>query len=216
MSNTTNIYSKYDWEYTEQGKKTTVTTDDGIPVVINIVPDYDFGFDFLMENYEFLVQQDFHSLEDDMTNLDAVDRLLEQGYITENEHMQAYAGGWHKISPYHGDPIMFDLWKSAEAFRKECNPNATFNEALQVVLDSIDRIEGWLNEEWHFVCVSGYVAVLDNNYDNTEFVGGYESYLFETGKDAKYGDEIIDEFVSERAFEYKTRGNWRQGLLDIA
>ena len=215
MSNRTNIYSKYDWELTENGKTTTVMSEEGIPVVINIVSDYDFGYEYLMESYEFLVQQDFYSDYDDMTNLDSVDELLENGEITDEEHMQAYAGGWHKIKPYRGDPIMFDLWESARAFIKECNPNATFNEALEVVMDSMERIQGWLDDEWHFVCLSGYVKGLEPNFGNTEFVGGYESYLFETGKDAKYGDEIIDEFVSERAHEYKTRGNWRQGLLDI-
>lgn len=210
-----NLQSKYEWEWdNDYTSRTTTVVTDGIPVIIKLIHEDDpnFGLDYVMESYEYIKYEENYYL--DMTDLDDVDDALKHGDISDAQHMQAHAGGYYKISlGRHTKPWLVDIWASVRDYQRDINPDMPFNKAFTEIMETIDLIEGFLHGDWHFMYISGYVKGRED--DTTDLMGGYESYLFEAGENAKYGDRIIEDFATERVFEYKTKGNWRQGLLDI-
>ena len=180
---------------------------DGIKVRVEIERDDFLGGEYLLEGYDYLV---LDVSCDDMTDMDVVDELYEDGEITEQEHMEAHANGWR--SYIRGSLTQVNMWESARKYQ-EFSGNKNLEECFKIVDDAVDNIRGWYNDEWHHATVSAHVVGHEDDY--AESCGGYESYLFEEGEHSKYGDEIILDMAKQVAHEYKTKGNYKQDLLPI-
>lgn len=200
------MMSKHTWEYCDkENNYYTFIEIDGIEVKLTQTYDEFIGYDYLLECYEYLEYETMPFV--DMTDLADVDELHQNGEITDEEHMQAHAMGYRIVND-----MQFDIFESARLYQK-ISGQADFAKCLEVVNESVERIDEWFHNFWHFVTITAEVVGHEDEYCDS--CGGYESYLFETGKDEKYGDEILEDMAKGVAHAYKVKNNYAQKLLPI-
>ena len=163
------------------------------------------GYDYLLECYDYLEYETIPFV--DMTDLADVDELHQNDEITDEEHMQAHAMGYRIVND-----MQFDIFESARLYQK-ISGQKDFAKCLEVVNESVERIDEWFHNFWHFVTITAEVVGHEDEY--SESCGGYESFLFETGKDEKYGNEILEDMAQQVAYAYKVKNNYAQKLLAI-
>jgi hypothetical protein len=215
MTMTTNKI--YHWEYNDKSQQFMVTEMDGIPVRVTRVFDDSCDFAWLMENYEYLVFE--ADPVNDLTDPREYDYLYENDEIDADEHMKCAGDGYAMIKPNdrYGTKMLVDVWESIDEYMKLTGIKNR-EVARTMIKDAIERIEGWLNDLWHYEYLHAEILDKDGkpvDGSETDTLGSIESYLFDEPENAMYVAEVINEILHNVTYNYKQNYNRRQLLLDI-
>jgi hypothetical protein len=108
-----------------------------------------------------------------------------------------------------------DGW-GAGAEWKAANPTATKEEELMYVVNKdFEHLQGWYDDDWHWVTVS--VAPLNEDdepdEDHREYCGGYESTIVDHDQ-RKWFDEVIEDLAY--SVEHSLKQAMHKGQLELA
>jgi hypothetical protein len=128
-------------------------------------------------------------------------------------------------SNWRDDGLYYDVLSSLHKARtegwgagaewKDANPTATKEEELMYVVNKdYEHLEGWYDNDWHWVTVS--VAPLDEDgeplEDHREYCGGYESTI--TNHDERsWFDEVIEDLA--HSAEYSLKQELHKGQMEL-
>jgi hypothetical protein len=99
---------------------------------------------------------------------------------------------------------------------KAANPTATKEEELMYVVNKdFEHLQGWYDDDWHWVTVS--VAPLNEDdepdEDHREYCGGYESTIVDHDQ-RKWFDEVIEDLAY--SVEHSLKQAMHKGQLELA
>lgn len=128
-------------------------------------------------------------------------------------------------SNWRDEGLYYDVLSSLHKARSEgwgagaewraANPTATKEEELMhIVNKDFEHLEGWYDNDWHWVTVS--VAPLDEDgeplEDHREYCGGYESTIVDH-ENIAYKQEAVDDLI--HSVEYSLKQELHKGQLEL-